>query len=1478
QTYHVMSNNIPGRGKQRKHGQDLNSNAMPMGGGQMAMPPNGASAPFATPIISQPHALAAQEYGRPMYGGVEVQHLQQPPVSGSHHPTMVVPNGMNVQQEQTSQYATMQGLPPQNMRGGGNPNMQWQNPQQPQMAMHGGMAPNHVNRGAAQQSRGYPQQPQQMGYYAVPPTQGYAYMQPAMYPQQQYTDQQAYAAAYAQQQQFYPQIMQQQHMMHPQQTGVAPAMTMQAPPALQQQGGGATGGVAASGAPMGGVPTSQQQPMQGGSPSSGVQSMHGGAPVSVPPGMVPQGIFNPAVRASQHQQQQTAPAPIAPKKKNVLLIVDPNTQKAINEDAVEESKREEDAPKAEKEEAKGTDEPDSAAPEVKKQFAAQILEQTTKSDQPAPAPTPAPPVKENKSLFSAELIKKWGLENKVAHTPAPPAPAPAAPVAAAPVAEQTDSEYLPSPLPTPAYPIDYKAKQDKEATPEDTEMPETNNDEQPDDSHLAETTPQIEEPASSSSEKNTSNDSAICVQTPVTPHPPTESRTIVDVEEKKEETAPAAADEPAVEEEEQKEETETEQPAADSEPLIKKLEQLVIAEPASQDEAESEPSTPAPVTPSVSETAATLAEEEEDAEKIAAAIEEEKQRKRAELEAEIAKNEEDIEQVNIELCRYNREYLYNVRDLEKLFSVTPCPLTPEELKNFGICRSLVSEPRKKQDGQGGFMPGWARSGGGGQRGGHDRKPYQGRQSEQHHRGGGRPGSNKKLPPSIRPSIERRVETNVQLHKAEKAWKPEKVTETDESEEAKKKVLLKTIRSLFNKITPTTKDALINEFLDHKVYESPSLSEVISIIFDKAVEEPKFCPLYATICQQQVSEELKLNNNVSNFRNAILVRAQETFTTKNQDDIVKEKEAEIEAETDEKKKKEKKIELLEAQSKFRRRKFGNITFIGQLYLQNLISVRIILFCVYDLLKSVTEKPANLEGYEADEESVDCAVRLLETTGKRLQEEANQANRAAADAKNAPPPKKVIQRGGQPAPQQQQQPQQPRQIFPIEGTFQTLEGATPYVSSRIRFMIMNLVELRKNGWVPRKTADAGPKKLDEIKKDMQKEQMENAQAAAQFDRKHSRQEQGGRGGPMGGGYGGGGANPKRMIIQRNSTDRGTIDDRRSQAHKAANLNSRGQAPAKKNVSLSSVMNDKSTLGGRKESKWGGGASGGSENSKKEERSAAIASTSRFMAGNRSSSAASMKGGEEEGASASGTTTQANSEDEREQNEQREKQEAEIMKRCMGSVGDYAEGEIKLDEARDEILDIVVSEKYSKSSLQTVFKCYMEAAMKKSSNAGFLAKFGHVLAYCLLKKTEEKDSKGKEEILKGVADFFRVVVDEEKWEDMPKIWDFTAEVLINAHLPEDGLFVGAHPTLVDFKDSFLTANKADTCKPYALFVLVLKRLAEMHHNRDKDNYKEIVSWALPECESILKHMDEKKLDEALEKTKMDFAENLHEIMRQH
>lgn len=40
-----------------------------------------------------------------------------------------------------------------------------------------------------------------------------------------------------------------------------------------------------------------------------------------------------------------------------------------------------------------------------------------------------------------------------------------------------------------------------------------------------------------------------------------------------------------------------------------------------------------------------------------------------------------------------------------------------------------------------------------------------------------------------------------------------------------------------------------------------------------------------------------------------------------------------------------------------------------------------------------------------------------------------------------------------------------------------------------MIMNVIELRQNRWIPRKGVDQGPKKLAEIHNEIKREQMEN-----------------------------------------------------------------------------------------------------------------------------------------------------------------------------------------------------------------------------------------------------------------------------------------------------------------------------------------------------------------------------------------------------
>ncbi|GMR43252.1 hypothetical protein PMAYCL1PPCAC_13447 [Pristionchus mayeri] len=167
---------------------------------------------------------------------------------------------------------------------------------------------------------------------------------------------------------------------------------------------------------------------------------------------------------------------------------------------------------------------------------------------------------------------------------------------------------------------------------------------------------------------------------------------------------------------------------------------------------------------------------------------------------------------------------------------------------------------------------------------------------------------------------------------------------------------------------------------------------------------------------------------------------------------------IASESSEKKRKiliKKRIE--EARTEFRIRKFGNITFTGHLYIAKLIPIQIILFCVFDLLKSISKDASGtITAGIIDELSIECATRLLETIGKVLHEERMLGNSIDAN-------------------------------FPMDLVFQTLENAKSLVSSRLRFLIMNLVDLRTNDWIPRRREEL-PKTLAEIREEMRKEQSE------------------------------------------------------------------------------------------------------------------------------------------------------------------------------------------------------------------------------------------------------------------------------------------------------------------------------------------------------------------------------------------------------
>ncbi|XP_075893466.1 eukaryotic translation initiation factor 4 gamma 1-like isoform X1 [Nelusetta ayraudi] len=150
---------------------------------------------------------------------------------------------------------------------------------------------------------------------------------------------------------------------------------------------------------------------------------------------------------------------------------------------------------------------------------------------------------------------------------------------------------------------------------------------------------------------------------------------------------------------------------------------------------------------------------------------------------------------------------------------------------------------------------------------------------------------------------------------------------------------------------------------------------------------------------------------------------------------------------------------------RHRSLGNIKFIGELFKMKMLTASIMDDCIVKLLKN------------HDEESLECLCRLLSTVGKNL------------DFKKA-------------------KPRMDQHFNQIERIIKERK-----TSSRIRFMLQDVLDLRKNNWVPRRR-DQGPKTIDQIHKDAKlEEQLEQIEVHQQL---LSKREAGGRMGESGGGH--------------------------------------------------------------------------------------------------------------------------------------------------------------------------------------------------------------------------------------------------------------------------------------------------------------------------------------------------------------------------
>ncbi|KAK4983001.1 hypothetical protein LTR66_009002 [Elasticomyces elasticus] len=305
-----------------------------------------------------------------------------------------------------------------------------------------------------------------------------------------------------------------------------------------------------------------------------------------------------------------------------------------------------------------------------------------------------------------------------------------------------------------------------------------------------------------------------------------------------------------------------------------------------------------------------------------------------------------------------------------------------------------------------------------------------------------------------------------LQPSSTGWKPTSIGQpivaaasVDLSGQMAPDMVQRKVKSNLNKMTPENFDKISGQILEiagqsKNESDGRTLRQVIALTFEKACDEAHWASMYAKFCQKMlhsisneiVDETIKDKNGSpvvggALFRKYLLNRCQEEFEKGWQANLPEKPEGETEE-----------AALLSDEyykaSAAKRKGLGLIQFIGELYKLGMLTIRIMHECVMRLL--------NFEG-SPDEAAVESLTKLLRTVGATMDGE---------------------ERGVQ----------MMNTYFERVTVVMNMEG----LPSRSRFMLLDIIDLRKAGWRSKDDAK-GPKTIQEIH-----EEAQAAQAQAELDR--------------------------------------------------------------------------------------------------------------------------------------------------------------------------------------------------------------------------------------------------------------------------------------------------------------------------------------------------------------------------------------------